>query len=321
MITLFKYLFVSLCTLFFLISSANAVEVRLAVHWLPQAQFAGYYMAIEKGFYDDENIEMKLFHGGPDLVPADRLSSGEAHCSSMFLAAAIERKTTGIKLVNVCQLIQRSALMILTKKSDKINSVLDLEGKKLATWSNDFQIQPWALFKKHDVTIQPVPFSGSMELFLKNAVPATLAMWYNGYHAVLSAGYHPSELNPIYFKDTEFDFPEDGIYCLKNTLESNPTLVKSTITATLKGWKYAFAHKEETLKVVEKYMRQSNIPFSNLHQLWMLDVMEKIMAPKNKNDVFGKLSKNSFHKVAETIQDTGFSNQVITYEDFVWSGQ
>ncbi len=296
-------------------------ETRLVTHWYPQAQFAGYYVALEKGFYKDRGVDLKILSGGAEHVPAERLISGEAHFATMFLAAAIERKMAGAPLVNISQTIQRSALLILTKTNSNIDSIKDLEGKKIATWSTDFQIQPWALFKYHKIEVETVPFSGSMELFLRDAVPATLAMWYNGYHTVLSAGYKDEELQPIFFKDTPFDFPEDGLYCLPNTITKNPDLVRNIVDATSEGWEYAFANKAETLDILEQVMIAEQIPFSRGHQQWMLTTMENIMKPKTDMASYGHLSEESFKNVMTTILDTGFSDQRIDYNDFVWSGE
>lgn len=298
-----------------------AKKTTLLLHWLPQAQFAGYYVALEKGYYRDAGVDLTLLHGGADSVSADSLASGEAQFATMFLAAAIERKAAGIPLVNVGQIVQHSALMILTKKSAGIKSITELDGKRIAMWANDFQPQPWGLFKEHDIQVVNIPFSGSMQLFLKDAVPATLAMWYNGYHTVLSAGFREDELQPFFFSDTQFDFPEDGIYCLSKTIEKNPEHVRKVVEATLKGWKYAFNHKAETLKIVSNYMEKEQLPVSESHQGWMLDIMEKIVLAKTDQDTFGQLDQASYNRVVKALSDVRLGHYLPTYDEFVWSVQ
>lgn len=300
-------------------SIAHGLEAVLALHWLPQAQFTGYYMAREKGFYSDEGLDVTILPGGPDLVPADRLVSGEATFATMFLAAGIERRVAGIPLVNIGQVGHHSSLMILTQKKDNINELKDLNGKMLGVWSNDFQLQPWALFKQHNLEVYNVPFNGSVEIFLRGGVPATLAMWYNEYHTVLSAGLRPDDLKTFFFKDTDFDFPEDGIYCLEQTLDEYPDKIDGFIRASIKGWQYSFNHKEEALAVIKKKMNEAKIPFSKVHQSWMLSIMEKIMTPYAGPDLSSKLSEESFYTVMDTIIQSGFSDIRVNYQDFVWS--
>lgn len=294
-------------------------EVRLALHWFPQAQFAGYYVALEKGFYTDAGIRLTILPGGPDTVPADRLSSGEVQFATMFLSSAIERRLAGISLVNIAQIVQRSALMIVTKEKTGITTIADLEGSQVTMWGNEFQLQAWALFKQKGVNVSVVPSSGSMELFLKDAVPATLAMWYNGYHTILSSGYREKELQSFFFKDTDFDFPEDGMYCLSSTVKDTPDLVNAFIEATLKGWEYTRSHEEESLDIVASAMEKVKIPFSKGHQRWMLDKMKDIMQPKDAKTAIGTLSSSSFKTVVDTLVDAGFNDTRLSFEEFFWS--
>ncbi len=294
--------------------------IRLALHWQPQAQFAGYFVALEKGFYRELGIDMVLLPGGTDSVPADRLSSGEAQFATMFLAAALERRAAGIPLVNVGQLVQRSSLLLLTRKKDRIDSIADLDGRRVAVWANEFPLQPWALFRQHDIAVALVPFSGSMDLFLKGAVTATMAMWYNEYHTVLASGYRESDLHPFFFKDTAYDFPEDGIYCLAETAARRSAIVDAVVMATLQGWHYAFAHEDEALAITKRWMQEANLPWSAAHQRWMLRTMQTLMTPADPHGSFGTLGRSAFQTVSRALLEAGFLDQLPNYEQFVRNG-
>lgn len=318
MVRIYLFVLLLLSALFPAADSGADQTVRLALHWLPQAQFAGYYVAQEKGFYRDAGLNVYILPGGPDSVPANRLSSGEAHFATMFLSHALERWAAGIPVVNVSQIFQRSSLMIITRKSDDIRTIADLDRQPVAMWANEFQLQPWALFRQNDIHVPIVQSNGSVELFLREAVPAVLAMWYNEYHVILSAGYRAEELQPFFFKDTDFDFPEDGIYCLIDTARKNPGLAEALIAATLKGWQYTFEHEEEALDIVEEQMRQANLPVSRVHQRWMLKVVKNVMSPKTSEESIGQLNRQAYDRVADTLRLSGFINQLPRYEDFVW---
>lgn len=299
--------------------ASSAPRARLALHWLPQAQFAGYYVALEKGFYLDEGVELEILAGNADTATAERLSSGEAQFGTMFLAHAVEHHSSGIPLVNIAQILQHSGLVIVTRKVDGIDSIEDFEGRRVAMWAHEFQLQPWALFKKHGVRIRMVPFSGSMELFLKGAVPATLAMWYNEYHMLLTSGYREEELQPIFFKDTPYDFPEDGIYCLAETLQADPDTARAVVTGSLRGWQYAFEHEEEALAIVRKYMQEANLFFSITHQRWMLRIMQRLMQPAAGQASPGRLSRESFDNLSAVLNLELSARRLPTFAEFAWS--
>lgn len=292
--------------------------VRLALHWLPQAQFAGYYVALEKGFYREAGLELFILPGGPDSVPANRLSSGEAHFATMFLSHALERWGAGIPVVNVSQIFQRSSLMIITRKSDNIRAISELAGRRIAMWANEFQLQPWALFRQQGIDVPIVQSNDSAELFLAGAVTSMLAMWYNEYQVLLSSGYREDELQPFFFKDTAFDFPEDGIYCLADTAKKHPDMVQALSAATLKGWRYTFEHEEEALAIVEEKMNQANLPVSRVHQRWMLRVVKSIMVPKDGEQLVGQLPRQSYDSVAKTLRFSGLIHDLPSYREFVW---
>src|SRR5690606_16100108 len=106
-------------------------------HWIPQAQFAGYMMALEKGFYREAGIDLDLLDGGPGNPPFAALRKGETTFCTHWVTAGIEERAGGFKVVNFGQIIQRSALMLLAKKKSGITSIASLDGKKVALWGGD----------------------------------------------------------------------------------------------------------------------------------------------------------------------------------------
>ena len=107
--------------------------------------------------------------------------------------------------------------MLIAKKRSGIESVRDLEGKRIGLWGGNFQIQPMAFFRKYDLSVTTVPLYSTVNLFLKGAVEAASAMWYNEYHIILNSGYNPDELTLFFFSDFGLNFPEDGLYCIEET--------------------------------------------------------------------------------------------------------
>ncbi len=129
----------------------RAQQVRFIPQWQPQAQFAGYYVAYEKGFYREQGLEVEILRGGPECPPSEMLAQGRADFGTMQLSAGIVRRARGLKLVNVCQLAQHSALMLVAKKSSGIIEPEDINGKKVGVWGEDFQGQIDAFFRKYNL--------------------------------------------------------------------------------------------------------------------------------------------------------------------------
>jgi len=294
---------------------ARALErTSLVLQWLPQAQFAGFYMAMDKGFYREEGVDMTLIHGGPDVLASELLEAGRADFATMFLSTAIQRRAT-LPVVNVGQFVQHSALMLITRASDNIETVDDLSGKKVGLWANEFQIQARALFRQRGLKVTVVPQSDSLDLFMRGGVQAASGMWYNEYHTLLSYGLEEADLRPIFFSNHGLDFPEDGIYCLERTANARPDLPQAVVRATVRGWQYAFAHREETLDAVMARMDRAGVPANRPHQRWMLRRMENIIL-SDKVPAMGVLRQEDYERVRATLIETGFVDDAPMFPEF-----
>ena len=310
-----------LCLALFLgVSPLNAETVlkkaSFLPHWSPQAQFAGYYVAYEKGFYQKQGIALTVIQGGPGQPPHEYLEKKKADFVTTWLTSAIQRYAGGVKLTNIGQIIQRSGLMLVARKSSGIVSPHDMNGKKVGLWPGDFQIQPKAFFHKHNLHVQVVPQSFTVNLFLRGGVDVASAMWYNEYHTILNAGLDPGELSTFFFPEEGLNFPEDGIYTLAETCRQDPALCRAFVQASLEGWRYAFSHPEEALDIVLKYIAQAKIPANRVHQKWMLARMQDLMAPGGKNMPFGILQPADYDRVVHELRESGVLKTTPAYQAF-----
>lgn len=294
----------------------DADTITLILQWTPQAQFAGYFVAREKGFYKEQGLDLTIIPGGPDKVVSDYLDSGTADFGTMFLSTALERRDAGMPLVNIGQIIHHSTLMLIARAGTGIETIADLDQKKVSLWANEFQVQPHLLFKKAGIGVEIVPLASSMDLFLRGAVSATCAMWYNEYHTILSSGLRKEELQPFFFRDTAFDFPEDGIYCLEDTLKRYPEAADGLLKATLKGWQYAFNHEEEALDIVAHYMTDAKLPMNRVHQRWMFRRMRDAIQVDGNIAEGGILRREIFDNVSKHLLDGGAIRNPVEYDTF-----
>jgi len=284
--------------------------------WVPQAQFAGYYVAQERGFYKKEGIELTIIAGGPNSPPLDLLKEGKADLATLWLATGIQARAQGMNLVNIAQIIQKSALMLVAKKANGITSVQDLDGRKVGLWGPIFQIQPRAFFRMYHLNVKVVPQSYSVDLFLRNGVDAASAMWYNEYHRILNFGVNPEELTTFFFHEHGLNFPEDGIYVMEKTLQRDPELCRAFVKASTEGWRYAFAHPEESLDVVMRNLRKEYIPATRVHQKWMLARMKDLILSEGFSAPMGRLAHEDYDRVARGLQSNGLIEGIPPFHEF-----
>jgi NitT/TauT family transport system substrate-binding protein len=228
--------------------------------WTPQAQFAGYYVGLDKGIFAKHGIALEILPAGPGRSPIEALQEGVADFTILWLTTALRHRCAGLPLVNLAQVSQRSSMLLVAKKSSGIRTVADLTGRKVGLWGGDLSIPPLALFTKYGITVREVRQSQTVDLFLRGGIDAASAMWYNEYHTILNAGLDPDELVVFAMNDHGLNFPEDGLYALEDTLERDPALVAAFVRATGESWRYAFAHPEEALDVVIAYIERAHLP-------------------------------------------------------------
>ena len=293
-------------------------DISLMVQWFPQAQFAGYIVAHEKGFYNEAGIDATiLFSDGTDSPFQEVLDNRIEFCTG-WLSQAIMLRSENEPILNICQLLQKSSLMLVAKKESGIETAQDFEDKIVSNWGGDFSIQPIAFFQKQNIQPDVIPQSFRIDGFLVGAIDVTSAMYYNEYHKILQAGIDEDELVTFFFTDHDLNFPEDGIYCREGTLQNEPEMCKNFVEATIKGWNYAFQHKEETLDLVMKYCREYHMQTNRSHQRWMLGAIEIAMTYQVEDDPanWGMLKKDDYYTVAEELLNQKLIITIPSYKDF-----
>jgi len=308
------FLFLLSVTITPVVQSQPLKKITFVPHWVPQAQFAGFYVAKDLGIYEKHGIDLTIIKGGPKVSTASLLENGKVDFALLWLSNAIQLKAKKFDLVNIAQLLTRSALMLISKKSSGIKTPQDMNGRKVGIWGGDFQIQPMAFFKEYNLKVTPIMQGNSINLFFFDGIDVTSAMWYNEYHTILNSGFNPDELNTFFFSDYGLNFPEEGIYCSKEFYEANPEICKQFVAATLEGWKYAFEHPEEAIKIMLKHINEAKLPINKTHQRWMLAKMKDLIFPANKMDNFEKLPKDNYLLVANKLREGGFINEIPEYD-------
>ncbi len=292
-------------------------KVVLIPQWVPQAQFAGYYFAAEQGIYRKHGLDVTILPGGPQsLSPLDLLREGKADFATLWLSAGIQARAQGLNLVNIAQVVPRSALMLVAKKSRGILSPRDIQGKKVGLWAPIFQLQARAFFKKYDLEVKIVPQSFSVNLFLRDGIDVASATWYNEYHTILAAGLNPEELTTFFFHEHGLNFPEDGIYVLERRFKQDPEMCRSFVRGSIEGWLGAFAQKDKTLDMLMKNLKREYLPANRAHQRWMLERMKDLILPSEKSELSVQLLPGDYGRVATSLHASGLIDRIPEFTSF-----
>ncbi len=253
-------------------------DITLQLQWVTQAQFAGYYVALEKGWYKEENINLTIRPGGPDISPINSVRSGAAQFGTSLLADVLVAAQSTNDLVSIAQIQQTNGLLLIAKKESGIRAPKDFEGKKVGIWLGNWEAQFDALIAKEG--IDPGKFTlvaqgFSMDAFLNGELDVASAMIYNEYNTVIENGYKPGDINIINYADYGLDFPGDVLFTSKKLAEENPDLMIRMLRASLRGWEYAVQNHEEAADIVLKY---DNTGIQNReHQIAMIREIAKLV--------------------------------------------
>jgi len=262
--------------------------VKLQLQWFIQAQFAGYFAAQDKGFYEDMCLDVQILEGGVDIVPQTQLANGDADFAISWVSKALASRAAGANIVNIAQVFQRSGTLQVSFKDAGITSVADFAGKKIGNWGfgNEFEIfaalTKAGLDPAKDVELVQQQFD--MSGLLAGDIDAAEAMTYNEYAMVLETVndatgelYTPEDLNVISYEEEGVGMLQDAIWADGARLsdEAYRSTAVKFVAASLQGWAYCRDNVEECRDIVVS----KGSKLGNSHQLWQMNEVNKLIWP------------------------------------------
>ena len=298
------------------IASAHAADkVTLQLKWVTQAQFAGYYVAKDKGFYKDAGIDITIKPGGPDVAPPQVLACGGADVGVDGMPSARATREKGVPLVNIAQPFKRSGMMLTCRAETGIKAPADLKGRTLGVWfyGNEYPFLSWMskLGLKTDGSaggVKVLKQGFNVDPLLQKQADCVSTMTYNEYWQVIDGGIPADKLVVFKYEDQGVATMEDGLYVMEDKLK-DPAFVEKMakfVSASMKGWEWARKNPKEAAKIVLD--NDASGAQTEKHQIRMMDEINKLTEGSN-----GKLDQADYQRTVKTLMGGG-SDPVITKE-------
>ena len=306
-----------------LMTTAHAADkVTLQLKWVAQAQFAGYYVAKDKGYYKEADLDVTINPGGPDVAPPQVIAGGGADVVIDWMPSALASREKGVALVNVAQPFKRSGLQLTCRADTGIKAPADLKGKTLGVWfsGNEYPFLSWMakLNFKTDGSpggVKVVKQGFNVDPLLQKQADCISTMTYNEYWQVIDAGYQPNQLVVFKYEDQGVATLEDGLYVIESKLKDPAFVAKMAkfVQASMKGWNYARTNPDDATKVV--LANDTAGAQTEKHQKRMMGEIAKLLDTGN-----GKLDPKDYDRTVATLL-AGGSDPVITKPPAgAWSG-
>ncbi|MFU0503054.1 ABC transporter substrate-binding protein [Pseudaminobacter sp. NGMCC 1.201702] len=277
-----------------------ADEVTLQLKWVAQGQFGGYFVAKDKGFYEEEGLDVEIKPGGPDIAPEQVIAGGGADVVVTWMAAALSARDKGVPLVNIAQPFQKSGLQLICPKDGPVKTEADFKGHTLGVWffGNEYPFYAWmnklglsteggadgVTVLKQSFDVQPL---------IQKQADCISVMTYNEYWQAIDAGFKPEDLIVFNYTELGNDLLEDGLYVLEDKLKDPAFEDKMVrfVRASMKGWKYAVEHPDEAAEAVLDAGGQDEN-----HQKRMMGEVAKLIGD-------GKLDPALYERTAKALLD------------------
>ncbi len=282
---------------------ANAADkVTLQLKWVAQAQFAGYFVAKDKGFYEEAGLDVEIKPGGPDIAPEQVIAGGGADVIVTWMAAALSAREKGVGLVNIAQPYKKAGMQLVCPADGPVKTEADFKGKTLGVWffGNEYPFYAWmnkiglsTTEGSSDVTVLKQSFD--VQPLIQKQADCISVMTYNEYWQLIDAGYKPEDLIVFNYSAMGNDLLEDGLYALEDNLK-DPAFVDKMVRfvgASMKGWKYAIANPDEAASIVIENGGQDEN-----HQKRMMGEVAKLIGEPD-----GKLIEAAYERTAQALLD------------------
>ena len=287
-------------------------QIIFTPQWTPQSQFAGYYAALENGYYADAGLDVSVVHPTSSYSSVSMLKDGTSDIITCELIQAM-MISDDIKLVNLLQTTQHSTLVLISRAGD-VTEMSDLAGCRIGTWKVGFNEIPHMIDEEQHLDIEWIKLINSLNLYIAGAIDATLAKTYNELILFSMSGVTPGSV--LYFSEHGYDFPEDGLYVSEKFYKNNPEKCRLFAEATRKGWDWVRNNREAALEIVMKYAKDENVTTNRYNQKWMLDAILEAQEDVKGCTPSYRLDEDAFNRLNEALVKYGYIAKPVVFDRF-----
>ena len=305
-------------------AAPERVSLVMQLTWVPQSQFAGYIMADRKGFYDDENLDVEVLPGGPDVSPDQQIITGAADLTLGKAAAIFVARSRGVPLVAVAQFHRKSGFPIVAMADSGIQGPEDLAGKTVAAFQGGGdEVELLALAAQiglePGVDFELVEQGFSLDPFLNGEFDTITPTYWNELQSLYEEGFTDDDLVIIDFDDYGVGSPHGVLHTTEEILAEKGEAISRFVTATIRGWKYAFDNPEETVSVILEQAVQA----SEEHQANMLTALEDLHFPDGfPESEYGSIDVEAFARLSTDLFGFGLLDEEVpagdAYDGSIW---
>lgn len=318
----------------------NLIPINFQSKWFPQAQFAGYFVAQDKGFYAEEGLDVTVLDGG-NVNPTVAVASGNADFGTDWVANILTQRDQGLEVVNIAQIYQTSGYRLVALKSSGIETIADMAGRKVGVWAFGNEFAAEAVFSAAGLTsnldptvtspdVDAVVYAFDPSLVFPNEVDVASAMTYNELDQIVGLGYDLDTLSILDPASIGADLLEDSLFATPATLAAmnfkgsgltGAEVAQRFLRASIRGWEYAVANQDEAVQIVLSHCgdtcagsgsRQSPL----IHQTWQMAEVAKLVKPTADTHV-GALDRAAFERSVNLLVEVGLIKQAYTWEQAV----
>lgn len=271
-------------------AGAELTPVRLQLQWVTQSQFAGYYAALDQGYYAEEGLDVTILEGAVEIVPQQVVAAGDAEFGIAWVPKMLASREQGADLVNIAQIFQRSGTLQVAWADSGLTSIEDWAGKRVGTWGFGNEWEVFAALRKAgidpddpgQVTIVQQPFD--MSLLLNREIDVAQAENYNEYAQLLEATnpetgelYQPEDFIVFDYNEIGTAMLQDHIFARESWLaeEGNEDIAVRFLRASFRGWIYCRDNIDACVEIV-----LANGPtLGEGHMLWQLNEINALIWP------------------------------------------
>lgn len=309
-----KHIILIFAVMLFSPAAAKGERFVFTTAWTAQAEFAGYYVAKEKGFYDEMGLDVVIQHPSLTSSALNRIKRDECDAAMFSMMSAIDFISQGFALVNIFQDSMNSSNILVSRWG---SDPLKMKGQRAAIFNSDPNYLALIMSKREGMDYEWVRFTSDINLFLSGAVDMTMVVSYNEFCLLKQAGFNLPEKGLYRFCDHNYNIQENGVYVKRQYFLTHREAVSKFAAATRRGWEWTAAHPEEALRIVMKYVRMNGIHTNRVIQKMMLEEVLRLQIDHDSQRREFRVRADMVQKACQLMLEAGMLKREVTYKELI----